>query len=153
MKHYPHTDFQIEEIVHAEKHPRDWSTLEFEKVGEHSRQAEKVLDLADGRFANLRLIIKAGRIKIVQSYEAVFLLENQRVRGVGYAAIEKVQFYGKVVVPQGWHQNVLNPNLLSGDPDYNRHEPLPDFSPSELIDFTRKVAILWNIVLPPPELL
>ncbi len=30
---------------------------------------------------------------------------------------------------------------------YNRHEPLPDFDPGDFSDFTRKVAVIWNIDL------
>lgn len=153
MRSYSYSEFQIEEIVQAEKYPRDWSNLEFERVGEHSRQAERILELEDGRFANLRFIVKAGRLNLVSTYEAALVLESQRIRGVGFAEIEKVQFYGRVIVPKGWHQNIVNLNLMSGEPDYNRHDALPKSFPSDLIDFTRKVANIWNIVLPGTSLL
>ena len=77
---------------------------------------------------NLRLNVSAGRPNVPESYRAALLLDDSRIRGVDYHAIGRKRFY-RLVVPAGWHQNVLDPNL-SGD-DANRHEALPDFNPGD----------------------
>lgn len=104
------------------------------------------LYLAEGRgFVPMRIIIQAGRNDIVSSYRAAFLLANERVRGVDYSEIEVKKFY-RTHVPEGWHQNILDPNLDPDDPNQNRHESL-DWTVTDFADFIRQVCRLWNIDL------
>ena len=73
------------------------------------------------------------------------LLDNERVRGVGYAPVERSYRY-KIRIPKGWHHNILDPTVDSADG--NRHEALPDFTPSDLDSFFFLTAKLWNVSVP-----
>lgn len=105
------------------------------------------LDLMDGPLLDLELYGKAGVSSIVTSYDATLMLEKQRIRGIGYDATGRKNLKTKKSIPKGWHENVIDPNRPTNDPAYNDHRPLPDFEPHEFEDFTRKVAIHWNIDL------
>ncbi len=152
MPNYPYTLRQIEQIVAMEKHPRDWGDRIFVHRGEKSADADCHLDLLDGSPVNLRLSVKAQTDKPL-TYRAALILADQRIRGVDYDDIERIFMYGKIRIPKGWHENIVNPNLVHGDANYNVHKALTDFQPYDLVDFTRKVASMWNIVLPPVDLL
>ena len=135
-----------------EKYPQDWSKIEFVRRGGKSAEADRVLDLQDGSPILLRFFIKAQVDKPL-TYEANLILAGQRIRGVGHCETERRYFYGKIRIPKGWHENIVNPNLVQGDDNYNIHRSLPDFLFTDLVDFTRKTAAMWHIVLPPAELL
>jgi hypothetical protein len=161
---YPFTKEQIRQIVLSEKLPRDWSPSGFKKyvvkeVDEKksarptvSMEGRWMLDLASRQLVQLRFFVKAGIVSDATTYDDSLILENQRVRGVGYSLVERRRFY-KVCVPRGWHENLDDPNLPPNDEASNIHKPLPDFSPTDLIDFTRQVARMWNIVLPSDDLI
>ena len=99
---------------------------------------------------NLRLCVHAGRYDEPETYRAALVLDGQRIRGVDYSEIEVKQFY-KTVVPKGWHENVIDPNLSTRD--INRHQALSDFQVSDLTDFLGKVGRLWHIELAFDEVL
>ncbi len=52
------------------------------------------------------------------------------------------------MVPAGWHQDVIDPNIEQTDPNQQRRLPVDDFEPFDLIDFLKRVATIWNITLP-----
>jgi hypothetical protein len=133
---------QIQDVVRAAKVVREGQSLEFKSYKEHGKHLELDLDMKGGLLLNLRLLINAGRYDEPETYRAALVLDGQRIRGVDYCEIEKKQFY-KVVVPKGWHENIIDPNLPTRD--INRHLALPDFQVSELNDFFRKVSGLWHI--------
>ena len=135
---------QLQEIVQAAKLVREGQSLQFKSYKEHGKHLELELDLKDGPLVNLRLSVTAGRFDEPETYRAALLLDEQRVRGIDHSEIELKRFY-KVVVPKGWHENVIDPNLPTRE--INRHVPLPEFSPSDLKDFLGKVAALWHIEL------
>jgi hypothetical protein len=149
MPKFPYSDFQIEEIVQAEKHPRDWEPLVFEKVAKsaHSKELDVQLVRSDGRADRIRFVVRAGWPDMPVSYSSVLLLENIKIRGVDFHEIEMVRFYGKQRVPKGWHQDMIDPNLEQQDSCYHRRLPLDGFAPYDLKDFVVKISKLWNIVL------
>lgn len=138
---------QIDEIVAKEKSLTDGQTVEPERIGEHGARFHTFLDLVDRGFIDLRFLGKAARLDSPTTYDASLLLDSQRVRGVGFSAVERQNFRAKLRIPAGWHQNICDPNLPTDHPEFNRHEPLPGFLPTDFSDFTGKVATLWNIDL------
>ena len=147
---FPYTEFQIEELVSISKNPKDWEPVEFAKVAksEKSKTADVILELEDGRFVNMRWTINAGAVDQLFTYRSALLLENVRVLGVDYNEMGKTKMYGQVVIPKGWHQNVIDPNLDKSHKNYNQHQEIPVFNPFDLESFKNQVAELWNIKLP-----
>jgi hypothetical protein len=135
---------QITAIVAAPKVVREGQALKFEPYKIHSLTLALDIDLKDGALINLRFIVTAGQPDLPESYHAVLLLDDSRIRGIDHQLIPRRRFY-RIAIPAGWHQNIIDPNL-SGD-DANRHEPLADFNPTDLDDFLHKVAALWHIEL------
>ncbi|TAN37416.1 MAG: hypothetical protein EPN23_05335 [Verrucomicrobia bacterium] len=142
---YQYAKHQIREIINAAKCLRDGETAEIKSNGRGGK-LDTDLELMDGPFVDLRYIVKTHDYSLVEGSESNLLLAAQRVRGVGYCAVGRRHFYTHRI-PPGWHQNILDPNLPTTDFDYNKHEPLLNFSPVDFDDFIRKTAKLWNIDL------
>jgi hypothetical protein len=142
---------QILDIVRAEKRLRNpqaiaaEAPLPFKAYGTRGRRLDLALDLADGPLLDLALHVRAGIVDAPTTYEAVLILDGQRVRGVGYTLIEQTRWY-RIRIPKGWHQNIIDPNL-QGDGG-NRHEELPGFAPADLDGFFLLTIQLWNISIP-----
>jgi hypothetical protein len=145
MKH-PYPANTVRQIIQAQKCVREGEVLEVKKRGEHGAGFNVNLDLADGPFTDIRYLGHTHDVTDIKGSEASLILAAQRVRGVGHNAIGRRRFY-KDRIPAGWHQNVIDPQLATGADDYNRHEPLPDFMPTDFKDFIRKTATIWNIDL------
>jgi hypothetical protein len=145
--HYRYPRHRIVEIVQAPKCPSDGAAIEIDQRGEHGQKFDATLDLVDGPFCDLRYLGKAGQADLPATYDASLLLEQQRVRGVGYCPVAKQNFRAKLRIPAGWHQNICDPNQPTDHAEFNRHEPLPDFAPSDFSDYVRRTAVLWNIDL------
>ena len=141
---------QIQDIARATKVVREGEPLTFKNYKELGKHLEVDLDLKEGALVNLRLVITAGRYDQPETYRAALLLEGVRIRGVDYSELEVKRLY-KTVVPKGWHQNIIDPNLPTRD--LNRHEGLPDFDAADLADFLSKVAKLWHIEMTLDEVL
>lgn len=144
---YRHPHYRITEIVAAAKSLTGGQTVEPERVGEHGARFHAFLDLVDGPFVDLRFLGKATRLNQPSSYGSSLLLDAERVRGVGFCPVARHNFRAKLRIPVGWHQNICDPNVPTDHPEWNRHELLPEFNPSDFMDFTRKVAELWSIDL------
>jgi hypothetical protein len=110
-----------------------------EKQPSPSREARVTLEIKSGRAALVELVIRAGRLEDVTTYSAALLIDRVRIRGVDYSKIERTFWYKKRI-QKGWHQNVIDPNL-----DENIHAPLDLGTVTDLDDFKRKIAKLWNI--------
>lgn len=143
---YPYRTHQILEILNAGKRLPEGDTGEFKKTG-NSSLYETRPELIDGSFVDMRYIAKAPIPTEVTSYEASFLLANQRVRGVGYHPVGRRNLRFKKRIPKGWHQNVCDPNLRTNDPRQNIHHHLPEFATTDFRDFINKTTELWNIDL------
>lgn len=141
---FRHTSRQIAQIVAAAKVAREGQRMGFISYRAESLSLALELDLLDGPLINLRFIVTAGRPDVPATFRAALLLEDQRIRGIDHHDVGRKRFY-RVVIPAGWHQNILDPNLISDDS--NRHEALPDFAPTDLADFLHKCAALWHIDL------
>lgn len=141
---------QIQDIARAAKQVREGQSLTFKSYKDHGKHLEFDLDLNKGALVNLRVVITAGRYDEPETYRAALLLEGTRIRGVDYSELEVKRFY-KPVIPKGWHQNIIDPNLPTRD--LNRHEALPDFEVIDLADFLSKLAKLWHIEVPLDEVL
>lgn len=137
----------IHEIVQAPKRLIDGQSVEPEKRGKQGLRFHAFIERMDGNYLDLRFLGTAGVSKEPTTYEGTLLLDQERIRGVGHAAVARRNFRAKLRIPAGWHQNVCDPGKPTSSPEYNRHEPLPDFLPSDFTDFTRKVANLWSIDL------
>ncbi len=150
MSRFPYSEFEIESLVEAEKHTLDWEEITFHAYGggKHSLTSDTRLVLTDGRYARFRFVVKAPLVEDPLTFAAVLLLEDTKVRGVDHHLLGRRRFYGRESIPQGWHQDIRDPNI---DDPYNakpKRKPLPGFAPYDLNDFTGKVAAMWNIVLP-----
>ncbi|OAM90731.1 hypothetical protein OH491_03160 [Termitidicoccus mucosus] len=144
---YRHPEHRIHEIVQSPKCLNDGQTFTIKSTGEHSAHFTVDLALLDGPFLDIRYTGRAGRTNIPSSYDASLLLEQQRVRGVGYCAVERQNFRAKLRIPKGWHQNICDPNVATNHPAWNRHEPLADFAPTDFSHFIQLTSNLWNIDL------
>jgi hypothetical protein len=150
---YPHSRTQIHELVQAPKAVRENSLLAVTAFGEHGGRFDVNLDLVDGPFVDLRYLGKATDQREPAGYEANLILAGHRVRGVGHNYVGRNNHRSKQRIPAGWHQNKVDPNLPTSDVEYNRHEPLPNFAPTDFGDFIEKCARLWAIDLNTPEVL
>ena len=150
---FQYTSIQIGEIVRAEKVLRrpealvEVETLPFTSCGTKGKRLDLILDFADGPPVDLRFHVRAGIFDNPETFEAALILSQERVRGVGWHATGKKRHYGKQVIPKGWHQNVIDPNLPLDSADFNRHLPLPNFDPADLNAFFIATARLWHIDL------
>ena len=143
---YPYRTHQIQEILKAEKCLPEGDSGELKKAGKKSLYETRP-ELIDGPFVDMRYIAKAPLLTDVTSYDASFLLANQRVRGVGYHPVGRRNFRFKERIPKGWHQNVCDPNLPTNDPGQNIHHPLTEFTTTDFKDFISQTAALWKIDL------
>ncbi len=150
---YPYTPTQIHEFVQAPKVVRENSELEINKHGEHGARFSANLDIVGGAFTDLRYLGKATTVSQPTTYDGNLILAGHRVRGVGHNYVGRNNLRAKQRIPGGWHQNRVNPNLPTTDDEYNRHEPLLDFAPTDLADFIGKCSRLWAIDLKTPEVL
>lgn len=146
---YPYPVHRIQELLHAPKCLPAGTTVETNKTGRDKKglEFETRPELIDGGFVDMRYLGKAPRLEEPETYDASFLLANQRVRGVGYCPIARENWKMKRRIPKGWHLNVCNPNLPTDDDRQNIHEPIPDFSPTDFRDFINRTAGIWKIDL------
>lgn len=146
---YPYKPHQIQEILEAEKCLPSGDSVEIVNTGsEHkSGQFHTRPELIDGGFHDMRYLGKAPLLNDPKTYDASFLLANERVRGVGYNEIEKHNIRFKRRIAKGWHLNVCDPNLPTNDDKQNIHKPLEGFSPTDFRDFINKTAKFWKIDL------
>jgi hypothetical protein len=150
---YPHSRHQIHELVQAPKVVRENARLVVEKHGEHGGKFDVNLDLMDGPFVDLRYLGKATDQRDPDGYEANLILAGHRVRGVGHNYVGRNNQRSKLRIPAGWHQNKVDPNRPTSHVEYNYHEPLPNFIPTDFGNFIGKCARLWTIDLQTPEVL
>lgn len=144
---YPIPKHRIDEIVAAPKVRPVTQPLRVEKHGEQGGKFQTAVDLMDGPYVDLRYLGKATALAQPATYDASLILAAHRVRGVGHHAVGRNNLRAKRRIPAGWHQNLCDPNLPTGHPEYNRHEPLPGFAPSDFGDFINRCARLWAIDL------
>lgn len=85
--------------------------------------------------------------------ESALILGGYRVRGVGHNFVGRNNLRAKRRIPAGWHQNRCDPNLPTTHVDYNRHEPLPGFEPTDFGAFIGLCAQLWTIDLKTPDVM
>ena len=146
---YPHPTHQIQEIISKPKCLPAGEAVELERCGKErkSMKFETRPHLIDGGFIDMRFLGSAPRLDQPETYDASFLIANQRVRGVGYNPIARENLRYKNRIPKGWHQNVCDPNLPTNDVRQNIHQPLAGFAPSDFQDFMSQTAKMWNIDL------
>lgn len=145
---YTYKPHQIAEILQKEKCLPPGDTVNLEKMSEGAgRHFETRPQLLDGPFVPMRYLGKAPELDKPETYDASFLLANQRVRGVGFDPVGRHNFRFKKRIPKGWHLNVCDPNLPTNDAAQNVHHPLPAFQTTDFRDFINQTANLWNIDL------
>lgn len=141
---WPYSSATVHELVQAPKCFAPGQSTAFANVGEHGKELSAMLELVDGGLYHLKLIVSAGRADLPESYEASFLLNNRRVRGLGFSKIERKRKY-KTHIPKGWHENIIDWNLPASDDNHNRHPSIPDFAVTHLQDFLKKACLRWKI--------
>lgn len=150
---YPYTPQQIHEHVHAAKIVRENTRFEIINRGEHGAGFDVILDVLHGPFVDLRYLGKAAELNQPPTYESALILAGHRVRGVGHNWVGRNNLRAKQRIPAGWHENRCDPNLPTTHPAYNRHQPLPEFAPTDFGDFIGRCAQLWTIDLKTEEVL
>ncbi len=136
---------KVHELVKAPKCLAPGQSLAFSAQGQHGKELSVALELIDGGLYNVRFIASAARAGVPDTYEAALLLNNRRVRGIGFSKIERKKRFGKVHIPKGWHENIIDYLLPTTDDGHNRHELLPDFRVTDLQHFLRQACARWNI--------
>jgi hypothetical protein len=146
---YRYAAHRIAEILRLQKVLPPGDELELEKTNSsaNGREFETRPELLDGPFVDMRYLGKAPLLDEPTSYDASFLIANRRVRGVGYADVERQNFRFKKRIPKGWHLNVCDPNLPTHNPEHNVHHPLSDFAATDFHDFIRQTAKMWQVDL------
>lgn len=143
---YRYPAFEILRLVKAPKKCTRPPPLE--KYREIGRQYDFTVYLVEEKhFELIRIKVSAGRLVDPTTYEAAFILDGERVRGIGYNEVARKRYYGQKVIPKGWHQNIIDPNLDAGDANLNRHDGMSGWTVSDFDDFLNKVCKLWNIDL------
>jgi hypothetical protein len=142
---YRYPRVRIHEIVKAKKCLDEGASITPPGKTSPLQKFDASLQLVDGPFCDLRFTGKAVRLDDPTSYHTNLLLDQRRVRGVGFSPIAKQNFRSSQRMPKGWHENVCDPNSATDHPDWNRHMPLPDFSPTDYADFVKLSAERWNI--------
>jgi hypothetical protein len=77
----------VHELVKAAKCPAPGQKVEFTSQGEHGKELSLVLELIDGAPHLLRLVVTAARAVSPETYEAALLLNNRRIRGLGFSKV------------------------------------------------------------------
>jgi hypothetical protein len=144
---YRYPAARIHEIVKADKALVEGQFVDPKKRGSKGLGFEADVELLDGPFTDLIFRGKAGDRSDPETYDSNLFLDQERIRGIGFNPVGTKNLRKKLRIPEGWHENLVNPNLPTNHPAYNVHEALPDFEPTEFADFTRKAAERWNIDL------
>jgi hypothetical protein len=150
MPSFPYTELQIEEMVKAEKQPVHWNPWEFEALGGESLRLTRDLIRTDGKSDRIRLIIRVLNKKDILTCKASLLLEDIRVRGIDYHELAQRRFY-KEIIPAGWHEDIVNPNLEKDEKGEHIRLALENFAPYHIRDFVKKICRRWNILMPGTE--
>lgn len=146
---YKHKSHRITEILTEKKCLPEADTVELKNMGKtgKGRRFETRPELVDGPFVDMRYLGKAPLLDDPASYDASFLIDNQRVRGIGYNETGRNNFRLKERIPKGWHMNICDPNLNTTDHNQNIHQHLPEFSTTDFRDFINQTASIWKIDL------
>lgn len=144
---YRHTSVRIHEFIQKPKVLCPGESAKGKKKGAHGLEFAANVEFTDSEFLDMTFRGKATHSLDPTTYDGNFFVEQQRVRGVGHNFIRRDNLRSKLRIPAGWHQNIVDPQKATHDPAYNRHEPLPDFHPTDFEDFTRKLAEMWTIDL------
>src|SRR5688500_5815206 len=126
---------RIQELVAAEKTVAGGGKLEISVRGQSAASFDTPLDLVAGTVLDLRFLGRGARRDEPQTYDSSLLVDQQRVRGVGFCGFERKNFRAKRRIPAGWHHNICDPNMPTDHPEWNRHEALPGFEPADFRDF------------------
>ncbi len=141
-KQFRYRSFEIAEIM---KKPKRCHKPPVVTRNGDGLRCECVVYLIDPELIMIMCVcMTAGRKDVPTSYKAVFLLDNERVRGVDYNPMARKRWY-RETIPAGWHENVVDPNLPGDDRNQNRHNALLDFQVTDFDDFVHKVCALWYI--------
>jgi hypothetical protein len=117
--------------------------LDWKRQGSRGLAMRVMLQLQPaGSPALLEWLVAAKLADDPLGYGSSLLVDRCRVRGIDYHPISRSYRYRKIV-PAGWHQDIDDP--IQAD---HRREPLAFEPVTDLMDFTVKVAKLWNIQLP-----
>lgn len=143
---WKYTPREVADFVAAPKYSRD-GALKFKTKRETTRDACTSLAGTEQTLPPMDYCV-GGNPKEVASFHASLLLEKKRVRGIDFNLIERKRLY-KVIIPAGWHENVVDWRKPTNDEEHNRHVPLPGFENefSDLERFSCSCARRWNIEL------
>ena len=116
--------------------------LDWKRQGSRGLSMRVMLQLQPaGSPALLEWLVAAKLTDEPLSYSSSLLVDRYRVRGIDYHPITR-SYRFREITPAGWHQDIDDPTQSD-----KRREPLAFDLVTDLIDFTVKVAKLWNIQL------
>ena len=139
---YPYSSDQIHQILLAPKRLPECQSIDLAKAGKGGvgRHFESRPQLCEGGFVDMRFLGKAPLLDDPSTYDATFLLANQRVRGIGFTPVARHNLRFKKRIEQGWHLNVCDPNAPTTSPQSNIHKPLPDFEVNDFLHLIQNAA-------------
>ena len=146
---YPYSSDQIHQILLAPKRLPEGQSIDLAKAGKGGvgRNFDSRPQLSEGGSAGIRFLGKGPLPVDPSTYDATFLLANQRVRGIGFTPVARHNLRFKKRIEQGWHLNVCDPNAPTTSPESNVHKPLSNFEVNDFLELIQKAAQMWNIDL------
>lgn len=144
---YRFSSAQINEIVQSPKRLSEAQSVEPEKKGKEGLSFQAFLELQAGSYLDLRFLGRAPVSKDPKTYDTSLLLDQERIRGIGFAPVARRNFRAKKRIAAGWHENICDPGKPTNSAERNQHRPLSEFTPTDFGDFTRRAANRWHIDL------
>lgn len=93
-----------------------------------------------------------GTSNLPTTYSAVFLLDEERTRGIDYTPVKTRHMFDDDKVRHiGWHENIIYHDPKLGYRVNHHDYSLQDWTPSDLDSFYRFTCEHWNIEVPEME--
>lgn len=93
-----------------------------------------------------------GTSNLPTTYSAVFLLDEERTRGIDYTPVKTRHMFDDDKVRHiGWHENIIYHDPKLGYRVNHHDYSLQDWTPSDLDSFYPFTCEHWNIEVPEME--
>jgi len=113
---YRYPAVRIHEIVQAAKGMVEGQSVKARKRGSKGLGFQADLELLDGPFTDLIFRGHAGVSTDPATYDSNLFLDQERIPGIGFNPVGRKHLRKKLRIPEGWHQNIVDPNLPTNHP-------------------------------------